>query len=62
MEWTDLAGQVTVIAGFLVIALNALAVAFQWRVIPPNIFIIGLGLVVIGLVLLWNAGGEAAVP
>lgn len=55
MDWMDLSGLALVVAGFVVIALNALAVVFSWQVIPANIFIIGLGLVVIGLVLLWNA-------
>ncbi len=41
------------------LALNGLAVVFSWQFIPPNIFIIGLGLVVIGLALLWNAREDA---
>lgn len=55
MDWMDFSGLATVITGFVVIGLNVLALVFSWQVIPPNIFIIGLGLVVIGLVLLWNA-------
>jgi len=59
MDWMDLFGLAMVIAGVVVVALNALAVVFDWQVIPPNIFIIGLGLVVIGLALLWNAREDA---
>lgn len=55
MDWMDLFGLAMVIAGVVVMALNGLAVVFSWEFIPPNIFIIGLGLVVIGLALLWNA-------
>jgi hypothetical protein len=58
MDWMDLSGLAMVIAGIVVIALNGLAVVFTWQFIPPNIFMIGLGLVVIGLVLLWNARGD----
>ena len=55
MDWMDLSGIALVIAGVVVIALNGLAVVSTWQFIPPNIFIIGLGLMVIGLALLWNA-------
>jgi uncharacterized membrane protein len=59
MDWMDLSGLAMVIAGIVVIVLNALAGVFTWQFIPPNIFIIGLGLMVIGLALLWNAREDA---
>jgi uncharacterized protein YjeT (DUF2065 family) len=55
MDWMNLSGIAMVIAGVVVIALNGLAVVSAWQFIPPNIFIIGLGLMVLGLALLWNA-------
>ncbi|NTU99605.1 MAG: hypothetical protein HGA55_00575 [Methanoregulaceae archaeon] len=59
MDWMDISGLAMVIAGIVVIALNGLAVVFTWQFIPPNIFIVGLGLVVIGLALLWNSREDA---
>jgi uncharacterized membrane protein len=59
MDWMDLSGLAMVIAGIVVIVLNTLAGVFTWQFIPPNIFIIGLGLMVIGLALLWNAREDA---
>jgi hypothetical protein len=58
MDWMEISGFAMVIAGIVVIALNALAVVFTWHFVPPNIFMVGFGLVVIGLVLFWNARGD----
>jgi uncharacterized protein YjeT (DUF2065 family) len=55
MDWIEISGLAMVIAGVVVMAMNGLAVVFTWQFIPPNIFIVGLGLVVIGLALVWNA-------
>ena len=59
MDWMEISGLAGVITGVVVMALNGLAVVFSWQFIPPNIFIVGLGLVVIGLAILWNARGDA---
>ena len=49
----DLFALMIIGAGVLTGLMNGLGVFFR-QPVPPNIFIIGLGLVVIGLVLLWN--------
>jgi uncharacterized membrane protein len=61
MDWMDISGLAMVIAGVVVMALNGLAGVFTWQEVPPNIFVIGLGLGVIGLALLWNSRENAVI-
>jgi hypothetical protein len=60
MDRVQIFGLAVIIAGLMIMGLNALAMVFLWSVIPTNIFIIGFGLVVIGLVLFWNSAGDPA--
>jgi protein-S-isoprenylcysteine O-methyltransferase Ste14 len=58
MDKMQFFGLAVIISGAIVVLADALAGMYHWSFIPPNIFIIGLGLVVIGLVLLWNSTGD----
>jgi protein-S-isoprenylcysteine O-methyltransferase Ste14 len=60
MERMQIFSLAVMIAGIIVVVTDALAVVYHWQVVPENIFIIGLCVVVIGLVLLWNSAGEPA--
>jgi uncharacterized protein YjeT (DUF2065 family) len=55
MNFERFFGLALIVAGLAVIAANGLANVKHWSFIPPNVFIIGLGLVMIGLLLIWNA-------
>jgi hypothetical protein len=59
MDLGRLFGLLVIIAGLAVITVNGLATVFAWSLIPPNVFVIGLGLVVIGLIFIWNKEEEA---
>ncbi len=58
MDSARIFGLAVIITGLAVVAANGLAIVYQWSFVPPNVFIIGLGLVVIGLVLIWNSGKD----
>jgi len=58
MDSARIFGLAVIITGLAIVAANGLAIVYHWSSIPPNVFIIGLGLVVIGLVLIWNSGKE----
>ncbi len=56
LEHTQLIGIVIIIIGIGLGLENAAGSLLGWPGIPPNLFIIGLGLVVIGLVVAWIPG------
>jgi hypothetical protein len=58
MDRMQIFSLAVIIAGMAIVIMNALALVFPWPVIPTNVFIIGLGLAVIGLVLFWNSRRE----
>lgn len=59
MDRERLLGLLVILAGLAILIVNGLAVVSAWSLIPPNVFVIGLGLVVIGLLLVWNGEEEA---
>jgi hypothetical protein len=58
MDGIQIFGIVVFITGIAVILANTVGVIIALAFIPPNVFIIGLGLAVIGLVLIWNQVGD----
>jgi hypothetical protein len=58
LENNQLIGFVIIIIGIGFILENAAGSLLAWPGIPPNLFIIGLGLVVIGLVVAWIPGED----
>ena len=56
LENNQLIGIVIIIIGIGFILENAAGSLLVWPGIPPNLFIIGLGLIVIGLMVAWIPG------
>jgi hypothetical protein len=58
MDGIQIFGIVVFITGIAAILANTVGVIIALAFIPTNVFIIGLGLAVIGLVLIWNQVGD----
>jgi Zn-dependent protease with chaperone function len=59
MDGIQIFGLVVSIAGLAIILVNAVGVIVDLSFIPTNVFIIGFGFIVIGLVLVWNQTRES---
>jgi uncharacterized membrane protein len=58
LENNHLIGIVIIIIGIGFVLENAASSLLGWPGIPPNLFIIGLGFVLIGLVVAWIPGED----
>ncbi len=62
MDTLQVAGLIVIIAGVIIGIIDSLSQAYSWSSVPPNIFIIGLGFIVIGLVMAWVPVSDAVSP
>lgn len=59
MDKLQIAGLIVIIAGVILGIVDSLSAVYSWSAVPPNVFIIGLGLIVIGLVMAWVPVSDA---
>jgi hypothetical protein len=58
MDGIQITGLAITVFGLAIVLVQVIGVIFGWAFIPANVFIIGLGLIVIGLVMIWNQTGD----